>query len=184
MYKGAYAASIRDFAKATSLFLDTVSTFTSYEIMEYKKFVETAVLLGMFSLPRVELHKKVVLGPEIQEMLHESPTTRGFMQSFYKCDYATFFKHLGNNAYAQHSYACLLVRQSLLPRQSAATSRLLLLLCCAGPAKLSPAQAVNVLELRVHTSSARCRLAVQGISAPRHLWALCGSFLQARSTRH
>jgi len=95
VYKGAYAASIRDFAKATSLFLDTVSTFTSYEIMEYKRFVETAVLLGMFSLPRVELHKKVVLGPEIQEMLHESPTIRGFMQSFYKCDYATFFKHLG-----------------------------------------------------------------------------------------
>lgn len=96
VYKGAFAASVRDFAKATTLFLDTVSTFTSYEIMEYKKFVEVSVVLGMFSLPRVELHKKIILGPEIQEMLHESPTIKGFLTSFYKCDYATFFKHLGD----------------------------------------------------------------------------------------
>ena len=30
-----------------------------------------AVLASMINLPRTELHKKVVQGPEIQEMLHQ-----------------------------------------------------------------------------------------------------------------
>ena len=37
VYEGVYCMAIRDFKKAASLFLDTISTFTSYELMDYNK---------------------------------------------------------------------------------------------------------------------------------------------------
>ena len=37
VYEGVYCMAIRDFKKASSLFLDTISTFTSYELMDYNK---------------------------------------------------------------------------------------------------------------------------------------------------
>lgn len=96
VYSGAQAVRARDFKLATTNFLATVSTFTSVEIMEYKEFVELTVLMAMITLPRVELYEKVILGPEVQEILHQSPTIKLFLESFYKCDYATFFKCLAD----------------------------------------------------------------------------------------
>ena len=43
VYEGLYAMSIRDFLKAANLFLETISTFTSYELMDYDLFVKYAV---------------------------------------------------------------------------------------------------------------------------------------------
>jgi len=94
VYKGAHCASIREFAAGTERFLATVSTFTSTEIMDYKLFVETTVLMAVITLPRTELHNKVVLGPEIQEVLHQSPTIKAFCESLYNCSYAEFFVNL------------------------------------------------------------------------------------------
>lgn len=94
VYKGAHCASIREFAQGTERYLATVSTFTSAEIMDYKLFVETAVLMAMITLPRVELNKKVVVGPEIQEVLHQSPMVKSFLESFYNCNYSEFFLKL------------------------------------------------------------------------------------------
>lgn len=37
VYEGLYSMSIRNFGKAADLFLETVSTFTSYELMDYKQ---------------------------------------------------------------------------------------------------------------------------------------------------
>jgi len=94
VYKGAHCASIREFAQGTERFLATVSTFTSTEIMDYKLFVETTVLMAMITLPRVELNKKVVVGPEIQEVLHQSPMVKSFLESLYNCNYSEFFLQL------------------------------------------------------------------------------------------
>jgi len=95
VYSGVHNAAIREFSQASEKFLSTVSTFTSLEMMGYSQFVELTVLVSMITLPRVELNKKVLLGPEIQEMLHQSPVIKGFLESLYKCDYAAFFTHLG-----------------------------------------------------------------------------------------
>merc|ERR1711894_659725 len=38
VYRGLYMMSIRDFKTAAKLFLDTVATFTSYELMDYQTF--------------------------------------------------------------------------------------------------------------------------------------------------
>lgn len=58
-YEGTYLMSIRDFKAAANLFLDTLSTFTSTELMEYKEFVKYAVLMSLISLKRVDIKKRV-----------------------------------------------------------------------------------------------------------------------------
>ena len=52
VYEGLYAMSVRDFAAGAKLFLDAVSTFTSYELMDYVKFVEYTVWISVLALDR------------------------------------------------------------------------------------------------------------------------------------
>ena len=52
VYEGLYAMSVRDFSTGAKLFLDAVSTFTSYELMEYVKFVEYTVWISVLALDR------------------------------------------------------------------------------------------------------------------------------------
>ena len=61
VYKGYYSLIVRDFKTAACNFLESISTFTSYELMSYKKFVEYTVLLSIISLKRAELGKKVII---------------------------------------------------------------------------------------------------------------------------
>ena len=61
---------MRDFAEAAKLFLETVSTFTSYELMSYEQFVKYAVYASVIALDRGQLHDKVVKGSEIAEVMH------------------------------------------------------------------------------------------------------------------
>jgi 26S proteasome regulatory subunit N7 len=86
--------SIRDFKTAAALFLDTISTFTSSELMSYVDFVKYTVIMAMISLPRNELRDNIIKGAEIQEVLHGQPQIKGFLMSLYECKYADFFKHL------------------------------------------------------------------------------------------
>lgn len=59
VYQGIYFLSIRDFKSTANNFLDSISTFTSYELMDYKTFVTYTVLASMIALERVDLRTKV-----------------------------------------------------------------------------------------------------------------------------
>jgi len=59
VYKGYYALTTRDFKDAATNFLDSISTFTSYELMTYSKLVEYTILVSIISLKRAELGEKV-----------------------------------------------------------------------------------------------------------------------------
>lgn len=61
VYRGLYNMSIRDFSSAATLFLDTIATFTSYELMDYQQFVTYTVLCSMIALERPKLREKVKL---------------------------------------------------------------------------------------------------------------------------
>jgi len=95
VYEGLYAMAVRDFSAAATLFLDAVSTFTSYELMDYIKFVEYAVWISVLALDRSELHKSVIKGSEILEVLHQLPGAKNYLFSLYNCQYAEFFQELG-----------------------------------------------------------------------------------------
>jgi len=95
VYEGLYLMSVRDFPKAAKLCLDAISTFTSYELMDYVKFVEYTVWVAVLALERKELHSEVIKGSEILEVLHQKPELKKYLFSIYNCQYAEFFQELG-----------------------------------------------------------------------------------------
>jgi len=94
VYKGYYALTTRDFKSAANNFLESISTFTSYELMTYKKLVEYTILTSIVSLKRADLGKKVIKGAEILECLHELPSLNKYLHSLYECSYSDFFQSL------------------------------------------------------------------------------------------
>lgn len=102
VYEGVYCMATRDFKKAASLFLDTISTFTSTELMDYNKFVWYTVVVSMLALPRNELREKVLRGAEIQEVLHSCPELRAYLTALYECQYGEFFVQLAAVETALH----------------------------------------------------------------------------------
>lgn len=78
VYQGVYSVAIRDFKAAAQFFLDTVSTFTSYELMDYPTFVRYTVYVAMISLPRNELRDKVIKGKKSSENINSYLTVYFF----------------------------------------------------------------------------------------------------------
>lgn len=94
VYEGLYAVTIRDFKRAATLFLGAVSTFTSYELMEYPVFIRYTVLTAMVALPRHQLHTDICNGSEILEVLHGQPDIKAFLMAFYNSQFQDFFRGL------------------------------------------------------------------------------------------
>ncbi|GAB1215224.1 hypothetical protein ATERTT37_004410 [Aspergillus terreus] len=68
-YKGLHLLTIRSYSLAAPLLLDSLSTFTSYELCSYSALVIYSVLAGSLSLKRVDFKAKVVDAPEIKAIL-------------------------------------------------------------------------------------------------------------------
>ncbi|PHZ08256.1 PCI-domain-containing protein [Rhizopus microsporus ATCC 52813] len=94
VYEGVYLMSIRDFKGAAALFVDTLSTFTSTEIMTYQDFVKYAVLTSLISMKRVDIKKKILDAPEVLEVISDIPHLEDYMNSLYNCQYSQFFRSL------------------------------------------------------------------------------------------
>merc|ERR1712137_553049 len=94
VYEGLYKLTIRDFKNAAELFLGAISTFTSYELMDYDKFIKLAVITSMLALPRPTLREKICQGSEIAEVLHDDPATKQYLFSFYNSQFQTFYRCL------------------------------------------------------------------------------------------
>ncbi|KAJ3675464.1 hypothetical protein LUZ60_004506 [Juncus effusus] len=91
VYEGLYCMSTRDFKKAADLFLDSISTFTTYELFTYDTFIFYTVLTSIISLDRVSLKQKVVDAPEILAVIGKVPHLSEFLNSLYNCQYKSFF---------------------------------------------------------------------------------------------
>jgi len=68
-YQGLYLLTTRSYSLAAPLLLDSLSTFTSYELCSYSSLVVYSVLAGSVSLKRVDFKSKVVDAPEIKAIL-------------------------------------------------------------------------------------------------------------------
>lgn len=90
-YRGIHELSIRKFTSASSMLLDTVSTFTSTELCSYAAIVRYAMVAGLISLPRTELKTKIVDSPEVLAMRSEMVELESCVNSLYLSDYASFF---------------------------------------------------------------------------------------------
>ena len=90
VYEGLWMCASRDFASASTLFLESLSTFGAYELMSYDEFVFHCAVTGMVTLPRVELNEKVVMAPEIIRASLSTPGLPDFLNSLQQCEYAKF----------------------------------------------------------------------------------------------
>ncbi|KAF2279127.1 26S proteasome regulatory subunit RPN7 [Westerdykella ornata] len=68
-YNGLHLLTVRSYAQAAPLLLDSLSTFTSYELCSYSSLVVYAMLAGSVSLKRVDFKAKVVDAPEIKAIV-------------------------------------------------------------------------------------------------------------------
>lgn len=68
-YQGLHLLTTRSYNLAAPLLLDSLSTFTSYELCSYSSLVVYSVLAGSISLKRVDFKSKVVDAPEIRAIL-------------------------------------------------------------------------------------------------------------------
>jgi 26S proteasome regulatory subunit N7 len=68
-YQGLYLLTTRSYGLSAPLLLDSLSTFTSYELCSYSSLVVYSVLAGSVSLKRVDFKSKVVDAPEIKAIL-------------------------------------------------------------------------------------------------------------------
>ena len=71
-YQGLHLLTVRSHAQAAPLLLDSLSTFTSYELCNYSSLVIYAILAGSVSLKRVDFKSKVVDAPEIKAIVGDS----------------------------------------------------------------------------------------------------------------
>ncbi|KAJ8568116.1 hypothetical protein K7X08_020838 [Anisodus acutangulus] len=91
VYEGLFCMSTRNIKKAADLFLDSISTFTTYELFPYDTFIFYTVLTSIITLDRVSLKQKVVDAPEILTVIGKIPFLSEFMNSLYECQYKSFF---------------------------------------------------------------------------------------------
>ncbi|KAK7422265.1 proteasome regulatory particle subunit [Neonectria magnoliae] len=68
-YEGLHLLTLRAHNLAAPLLLDSLSTFTSYELCTYSNLVVYSVIAGCVSLKRVDFKTKVVDAPEIKAIL-------------------------------------------------------------------------------------------------------------------
>lgn len=94
-YEGVCRISRGNFDKSANLLLDCLSTFESYELIEYKKIIEYMTIAGTMSWSRTEIKKNMIDNGQFMESLHlEDPSLVNFFTSFYNCQYDLFFNSL------------------------------------------------------------------------------------------
>ena len=83
---------IRDLKRAAELFITSIATFTCVELMDYKTFVFYAVVTSMVTMDRKTIRKEVIHSPDILAVIRDIPNLKQFLESFYNCEYKTFFE--------------------------------------------------------------------------------------------
>jgi 26S proteasome regulatory subunit N7 len=59
VYEALHHLSIRHFAQSANLFLETLSTYTAVELIDYQTYICYTVLMSLVALDRVTLKQKV-----------------------------------------------------------------------------------------------------------------------------
>lgn len=91
VFKGLYLLSIRKFAQATPLLIDTLTTFSELGFIPFKDCVKYAIISSMLTLDRPDVLQKLVKSPEVLEVIHDLPNFESYIKSFYHCRYQEFF---------------------------------------------------------------------------------------------
>lgn len=95
VYEGVHEMWLRRFPSASKLFLDSVSTFTCTELLDFNTFVIYTVITSILSLERPELKKDVLESGDVHLVIKEiPPAIARYLTSLYDCQYKDFLVSL------------------------------------------------------------------------------------------
>eukprot|EP00796_Vickermania_ingenoplastis_P002090 gene2091-1271_t len=92
VYEGIYHVIIRDFRRAAELLLDSITTFASGELIDFKEFIFVTTVVSLPVLKRVDVKKKIIESPEV--ISAESNDSYLLTTSLYNCKYKQIFPAL------------------------------------------------------------------------------------------
>lgn len=88
----------RQMKEASKLLLDCIATFSCNEICTYTEFIQYTMLMNILHLPRTELKKKILDGPEILTVTSKIPHVTSLVSSYYECNYQDYLEAIVNIA--------------------------------------------------------------------------------------
>ncbi|KIR97407.1 26S proteasome regulatory subunit N7 [Cryptococcus deuterogattii 2001/935-1] len=91
VYRALRNLTIREFKEAAELLIDSLSTFTATELMEYDEFVALTILAAGVGCDRKGIKDKVLASPEVNGALPNMPSLASLTNSLYKSNYSAFF---------------------------------------------------------------------------------------------
>ncbi|TYJ54789.1 hypothetical protein B9479_004548 [Cryptococcus floricola] len=91
VYRALRHLIIREFTEAAELLIDSLSTFTATELMEYEEFVGLTVLAAGVGCDRKSIKSKILASPEVTSVTEQISSLISMTQSLHKCSYAPFF---------------------------------------------------------------------------------------------
>ncbi|BEJ18198.1 hypothetical protein CspHIS471_0704750 [Cutaneotrichosporon sp. HIS471] len=91
VYRALHCMSIRDFKEAAELLIDSLSTFTATELMEYEEFVALAVLAAAVGCDRKTVKAKILSSSEVTGCISSVTELHAMVEALYKSSYAAFF---------------------------------------------------------------------------------------------
>ena len=91
VYRGLLHMTKREFKEAANLFVATLATFTSTELLSFNEFVLYTVITACVSLDRSTLKNKLLNSPEILSISHEIPGLTDFLSALHESRYSDFF---------------------------------------------------------------------------------------------
>lgn len=94
MYRGVQALLKRDLAEAATQFLDTLSTYSCYELFDHRDFVALTVACALPGLPRADLKRRILDAPEFVSVATQLGGIGELATSLFHCDYASFLPAL------------------------------------------------------------------------------------------
>mmetsp|Transcript_10142 Transcript_10142/g.14177 ORF Transcript_10142/g.14177 Transcript_10142/m.14177 type:complete len:335 (-) Transcript_10142:11-1015(-) len=77
----------RDVKGASALLVDCIATFSCTELCSYTDFIVYTMISGVLHLPRTELKKMIIDGPEILSVAKDIPAVSALVNALYDCDY-------------------------------------------------------------------------------------------------
>lgn len=80
--------------KAAPLLIDCLPVFTSYDVLDYDKYVFYTIICGLLSLERREFYKDIVTCPDVLCSTSQHELSNKLMRSFYDCKYDEFMRLL------------------------------------------------------------------------------------------
>ncbi|MCQ2820712.1 MAG: PCI domain-containing protein [archaeon] len=92
VYNGLYCIINKDFVQAGDLFLHALSTFTSYELFDFKTFVFYTAITNIITVDRAKLKTAIIDNSDVISCINEIPNLETFLNNFYEGNYAEFFK--------------------------------------------------------------------------------------------